>query len=130
MRRFLLLGTLAALAAATVAAGASAQTVSKFSVIAKPTSGHRSGPNHFVVRGRLVQPGDRDDILGHFKARFARHGRIHAVAIFPDGKIKFQGQGNRIPIIGGTGRWNGAAGKVLIHNLRRNAALLTFTVVQ
>jgi hypothetical protein len=125
-----MLGALAALAVVAVAATASAQTASKFSVIAIKTSAHRAGPSHFVVHGRLVQPGDRDHVLGTFKYRVSRHFRVHAVAFFPDGKIRVQGKGNRLPIVGGTGRWNGAAGKLLVRTLGNRASLLTFTVVQ
>jgi hypothetical protein len=132
MRRFLLLGALVGVVAAILAATAGARTETRFSVIAHNQSAHRVGPKHFVVKGSLLQPGDRDNVLGSFKAKFASHGRIHAVAFFPDGKIKIQGRtnANRIPIIGGTRRWNGAAGKLKTRQLNKNNSLLTFIIVQ
>src|SRR5207244_4416158 len=115
-----------------LAATAGARSETRFSVVAKNTSGHRAGANHFVVRGKLLQPGDLDDVVGSYKAKFSQRGGIHAVAFFPDGKIKVQGNTNasRIPIIGGTRRWNGAAGKLKTHNINHRLTLLTFIVVQ
>lgn len=132
MRRFLLLGAMVGVVAAVLAATAGARTETRFSVIAHTQSAHRSGPKHFVVKGSLLQPGDRGNVVGSYKAKFASHGRIHAVAFFPDGKIKAQGRtnANRIPVIGGTRRWNGAAGKLKTRNLNKNNTLLTFVIVQ
>ena len=132
MRRLMALAVAAVLALTVVASTAAARTETRFSVIAHNQSAHRVGPRHFVVKGSLLQPGDRDSVVGSFKAKFARRGRIHAVAFFPDGKIKIQGRtnANRVPIIGGTRRWNGAAGKLKIDQLNRNNSLLTFIVVQ
>ncbi len=132
MRRFLLLGAVVAVVAGLFAATAGARTETRFSVIAHQQTGHRAGSSHFVISGSLLQPGDRDEVVGHFRAKFARHGRVHAVASFPDGKIKVQGNqnANRIPIIGGTRRWNGAAGKLKTRNLSKRDTLLTFIVVQ
>ena len=131
MRRFMVLAALVVAATAIFAATAGARTESRFSVIAHNTSGHRAG-NRFVISGSLLQPGDRDNVVGTFKAKFSQGGRIHAVARFPDGKIKVQGNqsANRVPIIGGTRRWNGAAGKLKTHNINKNNTLLTFIVVQ
>jgi hypothetical protein len=131
MRRFAALLALVALAAGVLAATAGARVESRFSVIAHATHRARVG-NHQLEKGRLLVPGDRDDIVGHYLAKFSRRGRIHAVAIFPDGKIKIQGNtnANRIPIIGGSGRWNGAAGKLKTRGLSRRDTLLTFIVVQ
>jgi hypothetical protein len=135
MRRFLWIGALVAVLGALFATSAGARTETRFSVIAHQTSGHRAG-NQFVIHGRLLQPGDRDDVVGRFRAKFSRRGRVHAVAVFPDGKLKAQGNtrgnrnGRRIPIVGGSGRWNGAAGKLKTHNLGHHETLLTFIVVQ
>ena len=48
------------------------------------------------------------------------------------GKLKASGnqRNHRVPIVGGTRHWNGAAGKLLIHNRKHNQALLKFDVVQ
>ena len=132
MRRFLVLGALVALVAGVVAASAGARTESRFSVVAKSTHANRLSGHRFLVRGQLLQPGDLDDIVGHFAAKFGRHGATHAIARFPGGNIKVQGNRNtnRIPIIGGSGVWNGAAGKLKTHNINKRLTLLTFVVVQ
>jgi hypothetical protein len=131
MRRSVLLGALVAVIGAVFAATAGARVETRFSVIAQQTGGHQAG-RHFVTRGRLLQPGDRDDVVGHYRSKFGRHGRVHAVALFGDGAIKLQGNTNasRIPIVGGRGRWNGAAGKVKTRNLRGGDQLITFVIVQ
>jgi hypothetical protein len=135
MRRIMLLGALSVAAATSVAVTtAGAQTATKFSAIEIVKSAHRVSHNKFVTRGVLVVPGDRDEVLGTDRVTFSRrgHGTIHAVAFFPDGKIKAQGRAdhNRIQIVGGTRRWNGAAGKIRFQPLSHRATFLTFTVVQ
>jgi len=128
----MVLGVLAAIAtAAFAAATAGARVESKFSVVEIQKSGHRAG-NRFVTRGVLVQPGDRDNVLGTDRVKFSRKGNIHAVLFFPDGKLKAQGNANasRIIITGGTRRWNGAAGKVKFRQLSRRRTLLNISVVQ
>jgi hypothetical protein len=132
--RKLMVAVAATLALAAVTAQtASAQTVTKFSVLTARSHGHRI-TNGFAIRGALVVPGDRDDVLGSFKARFTgQRGRhVRAVFFFPDGKIKANGNqsNNKVPIVGGTRRWNGASGKVNIGNLPHTGnVILTFTVV-
>jgi len=134
MRRVYLLGVvtaLAVLAAAVFTGSAGARTESRFSVIADPTHGHAHA-NAFHLRGRLREPGDRDDIVGHFRATFKRGGHIRAIFNFGNGKLKANGDQarHRVPIVGGSGVWNGSAGKLLIRDLRHGRALLTFVVVQ
>jgi hypothetical protein len=132
MRRFILLGALGALLAAAIAASASAQTVTRFSVIEVVTSGHPAGKHHFVTTGKLVEPGDRDDVVGRDEVRFSRGGHVNAVAFFPDGKLKAIGNlaGHKLPIVGGTRRWDGAGGKIKFQPLSSKRTRLTFTVVQ
>lgn len=146
MRRVFLLVSLTVVAIVALAALASAKnantTTTKFSVIDVQQSS-RAIHNGFVTRGDLVQPGDRDDVLGHdvvkFKPRQSadRHNRyeIKAVAHLRDrGSLKVQGGvgpgDNKIPIVGGTDDFNGAAGKLLTHNLGKNTTRLTFVFVQ
>jgi hypothetical protein len=134
MRRVYLLGVVAALAvlaAAVFSASAGARTESRFSVVADPTAGHAHA-NAFHLRGRLRDPFDRDDIVGHFRATFKRGGHFRGIFNFGNGKLKANGDQarHRVPIVGGSGVWNGAAGKLKIHNLSHNRALLTFVVVQ
>src|SRR5437764_8724279 len=131
MRRVITLVVIAALAFAALAATAAARTESRFNLVEIVKSAHRSG-NTVVTHGKLVVPGDRDDVVGVDRVKFSRTGNIHAVAHFPDGSIKAQGNAdaNRIIIVGGSGRWNGAAGKIKFHSLSHRRTLLHFAVVQ
>jgi hypothetical protein len=100
MRRVLVLGALAALASVALIATAGATTSGFFSVIGKVHHGHLvSGQNRFAVRGKLVEAGDRDHQVGHFRAVFNRHNRGRAVAFFHNGKIKADGHGNHLRIV-------------------------------
>ena len=140
MRKVLLLVSLAAVAVAAVAATASARTETRFAVVASKGHGHSLGGHSFLVHGRLSQPGDRDAHVGRYEAKFTQRSnhtlRLRAVANFRgEGSLKAKGllsrgPNSRVPIIGGTGAFNGAAGKLKIHNLRHGRALLTFIFVQ
>jgi hypothetical protein len=132
VRKILLIGAIATALAATGLVGtAGAQTASRFTVLAIDQSRHHQRSGALVIRGRLAVPGDRDDTIGHFKAKFtlAHHKlRVRAVFYFANGKIKAKGtlsHNNRVQIIGGTRAWNGASGKILTHGSR-----LLFVVVQ
>jgi hypothetical protein len=131
MRRVITLAVIAALAFAALAATAAARTESRFSLVEIAKSGHRSG-NHIVLRGVLVARGDRDDVVGHDHVRISRRGNIHALFHFPDGALKAQGNADahRIIIVGGSGRWNGAAGKIKFRPLSGRRTLLHFAIVQ
>jgi hypothetical protein len=137
MRRFFLAVALAAIAVAAMAATASAQRVTTIRVVATQTSQHRSGDNQ-IARGRLAIPGDLSDVVGHYQAKFTqlhRAFRIRAVATFRgQGTLKVKGTetrgDNRILVIGGTGHFNGAAGKLKTRSLSKRNTLLTFTFVQ
>ena len=132
MRRVYLVGVAAALAvlvAAVFAGSAGARTESRFSVVADATHGHAHA-NAFHLRGRLRDASNH--VVGHFRATFKRGGHIRAIFNFGNGTLKANGDQarHRVPIVGGTGVWNGAAGKLKIRNLPHNNALLTFVVVQ
>jgi hypothetical protein len=135
MRRVLLLSALTALVAAAIVGTAAAQTVTRFSVIATQTSSHRTD-NGFVSRGRLTKSGR---VVGRYHARFTPRGhhrvKINALARFRgEGSLKAQGvEGpgdNRIPIIGGTRAFDGAAGKLQTNGIGHGRTRLTFTFVQ
>jgi hypothetical protein len=131
LRKLIAPVAVAALASGATAATAGAQTVTKFSVVALVKHGHRI-TGGFEIRGKLVEPGDRDDVVGTFEATFKRRNHTRFVAFFPDGKLKANGndENRKLPIVGGTRRWNGASGKLVHHSLGENAEFLTFTVVQ
>ena len=128
MRKLIAALAVAALAAGAVATSADGQTATKFSVQTHKIRGHRV-TGGFAIHGLLVVPGHRKEVVGSFKATFKgpRGRHVRAVFFFPDGKIKVSGtqDHSKVPIVGGTRRWNGASGKLKIHR-----AILTFTVVQ
>jgi plastocyanin len=123
-------GIAAALALTVMATTAAARTESRFSVVEVQKSSRRVD-NHFVTHGVLFVPGT-NTVAGTDRVKFSRKGNVHAVARFPDGKIKAQGNINasRIVVVGGSGRWNGAAGKIKIHRLSHRKTLLNFAIVQ
>jgi hypothetical protein len=121
----------AALVALVFATSAAARSESQFTVIAHDT--HHKQRNHtFILKGKLLQPHNRSNVVGHFRAKFRRGGHINAVFTFDNGKIKANGNqnNNKVPIVGGTRHWNGAAGKLLIRNKKGHNAKLKFDVVQ
>jgi hypothetical protein len=129
MRRVLVLGALAALASVALIATAGATTSAFFSVIGKSNHGHVvSGQNRFAIRGKLLEAGDRDHQVGHFRAVFNRHNRGRAVAFFHNGKIKADGRGNHLRIVDGTRHWEGASGTLTVKNLNPRTFRLTFDV--
>ena len=140
MRRVLALAVVTALAVVAIGATASAQRVTKFSVVAIQKSQRRVSNRSLISKGRLAQVGNLSNTVGHYHARFTfrrktRTARIRAVAFFGrHTSLKAKGiQGphdNRLPIIGGTGAFDGAAGKLKTRNLGRNRTLLTFAFVQ
>jgi hypothetical protein len=131
MRR-VLLAALATVAVAALTAGtAAAQTATKFSVIEKVKTGKRTDCC-FITTGVLLSPttGNR---VGTDKVKFNRtRPHVGGVFYFPDGKLKVAGdlRHQKVPIVGGTRRWNGASGKLKFEPLTNRKTLLTFTVVQ
>jgi hypothetical protein len=139
MRKLIGLGLATALTAAVVAMPASAQTTTKFSVLGITVEQHRT-QNGFAFRDRLVQPGDRDDVVGSDKVRCAQLSRakVHCrgVFFFPNGKVKaigdisFRKHLNKIHVVGGTRAYNGVGGKVIVHIAEHRDTLLDFTLVK
>src|SRR5262245_57491244 len=131
MRRFLVLGGLAAVAlAATMVGGAGAQSARRFTVVDVPT---RITHHHTVTVGKLTRPGTRNVVVGHDKVKFnPEKGHARGVFFFPKGKIKAAGflNNNRIQILGGTRAYNGVAGKIKIHKSHGNDTPLTFVLVR
>jgi hypothetical protein len=131
MRRLIFTAVIATLVAAVFASSSVARSESRFRVVADPTN-QKERQHAFVVKGKLRESRQSSDVVGHFRAKFRRGGHIAATFTFDNGKIRASGNRNhnKVPIVGGTRKWNGAAGKVLIHNLKHNEALLRFVVVQ
>src|SRR5262245_5859005 len=131
-----------AAAAAVAAVGvlpvtASGQTVTELGVIGVTKSNSHHG-NVGIERGVLVHRGVRvGDYTLRFKLVGHRRARVRAVANFTGrGSLKVKGvfapgnNNSRIPIIGGTGEFNGAAGKLKTHSLGHNRTHLKFLFVQ
>jgi hypothetical protein len=129
MRRVLLVGVLAAVAVAALVGTAGARTESRFSLIEVAKAQHRVG-NKIITHGNLYTTGG--SFVGTDRVKFSKRGNIHARARFGGGTLKAQGNVNasRILVIGGTGRWNGAAGKINFRPLSRHKTLLRFAIVQ
>jgi hypothetical protein len=140
MRKLIAAGLAAGLVAVIMAMPASA--ASEFTVLAITQHGHQHG-NVFSFRDRLVQPGDRDDVLGHDEGRCAvkklgqqrpSTAKCRVVFYLPAGKIKvlglidFRQTRNKVPVIGGTRGYNGASGKAIVRNASGKTARITFVL--
>ena len=132
MRRVLFLSLAAAIATAALAATtAGAQTVTKFSVVEKVKAAKRTDCC-FVTTGVLLSPTTGGKV-GTDKVKFNQaRPHVGGVFYFPDGKLKVAGdlRHRKVPIVGGTSRWDGASGKLKFEPLSRRKTELTFTVVQ
>jgi hypothetical protein len=141
MRKALLPLAVAVVAVVVMAATASARTETRFTVVGSKPHGHRLAPHKFLEHGRVSLPGDSDDIIGRYVSRATELGhhrlRSRVITHFRGrGSLKAKGvetftsNESRIPIIGGTGEFNGAAGKLIVDNLSRGRLLVTFIFVQ
>jgi hypothetical protein len=142
MRKLILTGAIATLGVGLLATSASASFDHHFSVIAKQVSGHQVGQHAFVFKDKLLQPGNRSNRVGRDKGkcREASHRKLrcHAVVhlngeIGGFGDIRVAGNigrgDNRVNVVGGTGDFNGVAGKMLIHSLHGDTDRLHFDLV-
>ncbi len=140
MRKLIGLGLATALATALFAVPASAQTVTKFSVLGRQVSSHRVSSDTFAFRDRLLEPGNRSNVLGHDKgrctliSRAAAHCRV--VFSFANGKVKVNGTDrfrqhlSKVPVVGGTRAYNGVSGKSIVHHANHRDTLVDFTLVR
>jgi hypothetical protein len=143
MRKLIAVGVLAAVAIAVLAVPAFASFDRHFSVISKGVS-ERNIPNGFVFKDKLLDPNNRQDRVGRVRGkcrirREARKVRCHAVVHLNGnlggfGDIRVRGDlgrgDNRLNVVGGTGDFDGVAGKILLHNLGRNTDKLHFDLVR
>jgi hypothetical protein len=127
MRKFMLIGVLAVLGSALLASSAAAFD-HHFTVLSKTTSGHRSG-NTFTFKDVLLNPNNRSDKVGrdHGRCKSKKSHRVvkcRAVAHL-NGKIggfgdirvrgNFSRHDNRLNVVGGSGQFDGVAGKMKLH---------------
>jgi hypothetical protein len=143
MRKFFLAGVIATLGVAMLAIPASASFDRHFNVIEKPVSGGTVGENGFRFKSKLLQPHNRANRVGRnnvtCREATPRKFRCHAVVhlngkIGGFGDIRVRGDfgrgDNRLNVVGGTGDFNGVAGKVLVHGLSPRADKLHFDLVR
>lgn len=128
MRKFILAVILALLGTALLATSALAFD-HHFTVLSKNKSGHRVG-NAFRFKDTLLNPNDRSDKVGRDrgKCRFSAHkSRCRAVVhlngeIGGFGNIRVKGDvtrnDKRLNVVGGTGQFDGVAGKMKLHGTR------------
>ena len=142
MRKLIVTGTLAALAAAALAVPASASFDHHFTVLSKTTSQHRSG-NTFFFKDKLLDPRNRHNRVGgdRGKCTFRKRSRkivCQAVArlngeIGGSGHISVSGDlgrhDNRLNVTGGDGDFDGVAGKALLHSVNPRVDRLHFDLV-
>ena len=141
MRKFVLAGVIATLGVAMLAIPASASFDRHFSVIEKQVSGGPVGEHAFHFKSKLLQPHNRDNSVGraNVECREALHRkfRCHAVVhlngeIGGFGDIRVGGYigpgDNRLNAVGGSGDFNGVAGKVLL--LGQSRSKLHFDLVR
>ena len=132
MRKLIAIAALAAVMTALTGGTAGALTVTKFSGLTLARGRDDFGRHSFVYHGRLVRLHHHQDVIAHWRARvhYGHRGHEGEVFFFPDGKLKASGTQDhlhhwKIPIVGGTGAWNGASGKI-----KFRFALLHFTVIR
>ena len=142
MRKFVLAGVIATLGVAMLAIPASASFDRHFSVIGKQVSGGPVGEHAFRFKDKLLQPHNRDNRVGRDQGicrEAKRKLRCRAVVhlngeIGGFGDIRVSGNigrgDNKLNVVGGTGDFNGVAGKMLLHNLSRRADKLHFDLVR
>ena len=133
MRKLVLLISLVTVAVAAMSATAGARAETRISAVHIDTKGHPAGHNTLVQRGKLLLPANHRVVVGHDVIKLRLHprrgtARIRIVASFRgQGSLKALGiigrkhNPSRLPIIGGTGAFNGAAGKLKIRGLSRFA---------
>jgi hypothetical protein len=133
VRKFIVAATIAALGVGLLAVPASASFDHHFTVISKQVSGEPISSHAFRFKDKLFQPGNRSNRVGRDKgicreASNRNRIRCHAV-VHLNGEIGGFGDllvaGNigpgdkRMNVVGGTGDFNGVAGKLQLHTLSR-----------
>ena len=143
MRKFVLAGVIATLGVAMLAIPASASFDRHFNVIEKGVSGEPVGEHAFRFKNKLVQPHNRDNRVGSDEGicREAPHRKLRCRAVVHlngeiggFGDLRVRGNigpsDNRLNVVGGSGDFNGVAGKLLLHGLSPRADKLHFDLVR
>jgi hypothetical protein len=141
LRGFVVAAALAALGAAALAIPASGAQSVIFHVDDVHGTAHFNRAHSVLnFRGHLVSHTNHSRHLGHSKGRCRITSRTKAhcrvVYAFRNGKVKTDGRvffarkREREPVIGGTGAYNGVAGKVITSRERESDIHLTFVLVK
>jgi hypothetical protein len=140
MRKLIVAAALAALGVGLLAIPASASFDHHFRVIEK-ASFHPT-TNGYRFKGKLFQSRNRDNRVGrdHGRCKLSHDaGRCHGIVhlngeIGGFGDIAFRGNirdhDNRLNVVGGSGDFNGVAGKILLQNVNRRTTILHFDLVR
>ena len=142
MRKLIVPGVVAL----TLAGGATAQAffTPHFSVIAKQMETHRTHAGGFVFKDNLLDPANPSNSVGRNRVRCTprSHDVLHCRGIvFLNGELGGEGtitaKGNlsedeaiRFNVTGGSGDFNGVAGKVVSTDYNGRADLLEFSLVK
>lgn len=131
MRKLVLAGGIAALGLGLLAIPASASFDPHFMVLSKGVSAHRTSSGAEVFRDKLLEPGNRHNLIGSDHGRCTAKGhvlRCRAVAhlngeIGGFGDIRVRGHitrhHHRLNVVGGTHDFNGVAGKMKDRGLQQ-----------
>ena len=132
MRKLMLAGVIAVLGAGLLATSASAFN-HHFGVLLKEKSVKKVGDRKYVFKEKLLDPHNRHNRVGHFRATCRinqnRNARCHGVfhlngKIGGFGDIRVRGDyqpargDKRLNVVGGSGQFDGVAGKAIVHNTR------------
>jgi hypothetical protein len=132
MRKLIVAATLVALGVGLLAIPASASFDHHFRVVEKARFNLLPGGEAFRVKGKLFDPSNRDNRVGrdHGLCKIRPHavrcrGTYHLNGeIGGFGDIKVRGNirrgDNRLKVVGGSGDFNGVAGKFVFRNLNRS----------
>ncbi len=145
MRKVILAGVLAAFGSAAVSVPASASFDPHFTVFEKQSFHVLPNRDAFTIRGGLYDPRNHDDRVGndHGVCKIRPHEvlRCHGIMhlngeIGGSGDIKYRGNvrrgDTRLNVTGGSGDFNGVAGKWVFENVNKpgTKSLNTFSLVR
>jgi hypothetical protein len=145
MRKLILAGALGALGSAALAVPASASFDPHFTVLEKARFHVLQNEQAFTIRGGLFDPLDHDDWVGSDRGRceIRPHRLLRCRGVMElngeiggSGRIRYRGNVRpghpRLNITGGSGDFNGIAGKWVFENLNESGtkSLNSFSLVR
>jgi hypothetical protein len=142
MRKFLLVGLVAAIGAALLAVPANASFDHHFRVISRSTSIHQNGDTT-RFRDKLVATFNHHNQVGHDRGKCVAlgggHRKCQAIEhlngeVGGSGDIKVNGDlgpgDSRLNVVGGTGDFNGVGGKMTVKAKTQKASVLKFDLTR